>query len=80
MHNITFLVDDLLKVAEAMDRQGVTPLLTFPLDWGQLVGPENVRPDVPNVHMMNTRGKLGFNLELAERPTRELSTFLHKAV
>jgi len=80
VHNITFLVDDLQKVAEAMDRQGVAPLLTFPLDWGQLVGPENVRPDLPNVHMMNSREKLGFNLELAERPADDLSALLYKAV
>jgi catechol 2,3-dioxygenase-like lactoylglutathione lyase family enzyme len=80
VHNITFLVDDLPKVAEAMHWQGVEPLLTFPLDWGQLVGPDNVRPDVPNVHMMNTRGKLGFNLELAEKPSDDLSAFLYKTV
>jgi catechol 2,3-dioxygenase-like lactoylglutathione lyase family enzyme len=80
VHNITFLVDDLPKVAEAMEREGATPLFTFPLDWGQLVGAENVRPNVPNVHMMNTRQKLGFHLELAERPADELSSFLYKPV
>jgi catechol 2,3-dioxygenase-like lactoylglutathione lyase family enzyme len=80
VHNITFIVDDLPEVAAAMERSGVTPLLTFPLDWGRLVGAENVRPDVPNVHMMDTMKKLGFHLELAEKPTDGALSFLYKAV
>jgi hypothetical protein len=30
--------------------------------------------------MMDTREKLGFHLELAERPTRTELSFLHKAI
>jgi catechol 2,3-dioxygenase-like lactoylglutathione lyase family enzyme len=80
VHNLTFVVEDLRSVEEAMRRKGIEPLFTFPLDWGQLVGAENVRPGVPEVRMMNTMETLGFHLELGERPTDGEITFLHKSV
>jgi hypothetical protein len=56
---------------------GAQDLFTFPLDWGQLVGPENVRPDVSPVHMVNTMDILGFHLELGEKPTHKPLDFLY---
>jgi catechol 2,3-dioxygenase-like lactoylglutathione lyase family enzyme len=67
VHNITFVVPDLLKTAEKFEKEGVTPLFTFPLDWSQVL--ENVKPNVPPIYMMNTMEHLGFHLEMGEPPT-----------
>ena len=73
VHNLTFVVDDIEKAVAALERENISKILEFPLDWGELIGPENVRPDVKPVYMMNTMEKLGFRLELTESPyTREI--------
>ena len=52
-------------------------VLEFPLAWEDLIGPENVKPDVPPVHMVNTMDILGFHLELGEKPTDKPLDFLY---
>ena len=69
VHNLTFVVDNIKEVISAMEKEGVGPLVSFPLDWGKLLGPENVKENVPPVHMVNTMDILGFHIELSERPT-----------
>jgi catechol 2,3-dioxygenase-like lactoylglutathione lyase family enzyme len=71
VHNLTFIVDDMEEVLRAMEKEGVNPLFSFPLDWAKLAGPENVRPDVPPVYMMDTMSRIGFHLELSESPFKE---------
>ena len=68
VHNLTFVVDDIEKTVEALEQEKISTVLEFPLDWGELIGPENVRPDAKPVYMMNTMEKLGFRLELTESP------------
>ncbi|MBW2087247.1 MAG: VOC family protein, partial [Deltaproteobacteria bacterium] len=80
VHNITFIVNNMDETIKAIESQGAQDLFTFPLDWGQLVGSENVKPNVPPVHMVNTMEKLGFHLELGERPTDKEINFLYKQV
>jgi len=71
VHNLTFIVDNMEEVLGAMEKHGVKPLFSFPLDWGKLIGPENVKPNVPPVYMMDTMARIGFNLELSEFPFKE---------
>jgi len=80
VHNITFVVENMDETMKAIESQGVQDLFAFPLDWGQLVGSENVKPDVPPVHMVNTMEKLGFHLELGEKPTDRQIDFLYKSI
>ena len=69
-----FHMDETMK---AIEKAGAKDLLTFPLDWGKLIGPGNVRENVPPVHMVNTMDILGFHLELSERPTNGEIKFLY---
>lgn len=73
VHNITFIVENMVETMAAIEEAGAQDLFVFPLAWGDLIGEENLKPDMPPVHMVNTMGMLGFHLELAERPSeREL--------
>ena len=69
VHNITFVVDNIPETAEKFKKEGITPVFTFPLPWDKVI--ENVKPDLPPVHMMNTFEKLGFHLELGETVTED---------
>lgn len=69
VHNITFLVDSMEETMKAIEAAGAKDLFAFSLDWGELIGRENVKPEVPPVHMVDTMDKLGFHLELSERPS-----------
>jgi len=77
VHNITFIVDDMAETMSAIEKAGAGDLFTFPLNWGELIGEDNVKPDVPPVHMVNTMDLLGFHLELGERPTDKELDILH---
>lgn len=69
VHNITFVVESMDQTMAAIEEAGARDLFAFPLSWGELLGQENVRPNLPPVHMVNTKELLGFHLELSERPT-----------
>jgi catechol 2,3-dioxygenase-like lactoylglutathione lyase family enzyme len=71
VHNLTFVVDDMRATVKALEKEGVEPKFSFPLDWGAIIGPENVKPDVQPVYMMDTMDKIGFHLELSETPWKE---------
>ncbi len=71
VHNLTFVVDDMRETLKALEKEGVRPKFSFPLDWGSIIGPENVKPDVQPVYMIDTMDKLGFHLELSETPWKE---------
>lgn len=70
VHNLTFGVDDVQKVAAIMAREGVPTLMTFDLDWAKLLEPNTIREDVPPVHIIGSEEILGFRLELNESPVR----------
>jgi len=76
VHNITFLVPSMNDAMQALHRAGAKDLFAFPLDWGKLIGPDKVRADVAPVHMVDTMDRLGFHLELGERPSDEPLDFL----
>ena len=71
VHNLTFVVDDMKATVKALEKEGISPLFSFPLDWADLIGPENVKPDAQPVYMMDTMENLGFHLELSESPFKE---------
>ncbi len=71
VHNLTFVVESMEEALKALESEGVSPLFSFPLDWAKLVGPENLKPNVPPVYMMNTMDKIGFHLELSESPLKQ---------
>jgi hypothetical protein len=76
VHNLTFVVKDMNETMRATEAAGASDLFTFPLDWGKLIGPDKVKPDVPPVHMVNIMEKIGFHLELSQRPSDAEMDFL----
>jgi catechol 2,3-dioxygenase-like lactoylglutathione lyase family enzyme len=72
VHNLTFQVDNVLETASTLAREGAPTLFTLPLDWVKLLGPDNVRENVPPVHMVGSEEIVGFRLELYENPSKVL--------
>lgn len=77
VHNLTFVVPEMNETMRNIEAAGAKDLFTFPLDWGRLVGPENLKPDVPPVHMVNAMDIVGFHIELGERPSDKPLDFLY---
>ncbi|MFX1324866.1 MAG: VOC family protein [Promethearchaeota archaeon] len=80
VHNITFLVDNIEKTVEKFKTQGISSQISFPLEWENLVGKENFNPGARNVHIFNTMNKIGFHLELFERPSFKAPEFMFTEV
>ena len=70
VHNLTFMVKNMKEAVKALEQEGAKVLLEMPFDWGELLGPENVRPDVAPVTMIGSEDIVGFRLELAENPVK----------
>ncbi|MFX1456784.1 MAG: VOC family protein [Promethearchaeota archaeon] len=69
VHNITFLVNDVHKIVETFKNNGISHQISFPLEWENLVGKDDFNPKSRTVHIFNTMEKLGFHLELFEKPS-----------
>jgi len=69
VHNLTFEVDDVVGTADILAKEGAPTLFTLPLDWARLRGAENIRENVPPVHMVASEEIVGFRLELYEDPS-----------
>ena len=80
VHNITFLVDDIKKTIQDFKDEGIVPIISFPLEWENLVGKENFNPNSRKVHIFNTMSTLGFHLELFERPSFKTPEFMYTDV
>ncbi|NVM31469.1 MAG: VOC family protein [Candidatus Helarchaeota archaeon] len=76
VHNITFTVENIQETVEKFKKEGITPLLTIPLDWSKLN--EDFKSYKSPVYMMNTLEKLGFHLELGQTPTGDELEFFSK--
>jgi catechol 2,3-dioxygenase-like lactoylglutathione lyase family enzyme len=76
VHNITFLVNDIEKAVEKFKNEGISQQIIFPLEWENLVGKENFNPNARNVHIFNTMDKVGFHLELFEKPSLKAPDFM----
>lgn len=68
VHNLTFQVDNIAKTSKILAKQGAPTLFTMPLNWEKLVGPDNVRENVPPAYMVGSEEIVGFRLELYENP------------
>jgi len=77
VHNITFLVDDIEKITKKFEIEGIPALISFPLEWENLVGKDNFNPNARTVHIFNTMDKLGFHLELFESPSIREPDFIY---
>jgi len=77
VHNITFLVDDIEKITKKFENEGIPALISFPLEWENLVGKDNFNPNARMVHIFNTMDKLGFHLELFESPSIREPDFIY---
>ena len=80
VHNITFLVNDIEKIVETFKKNGISQQISFPLEWENLVGKEDFNPNSRTVHIFNTMEKLGFHLELFERPSKTKIDYLFTEV
>ena len=74
VHNLTFVVADIQKTVGVLQQEGISPVIEFPIEWGNLIGHENVREDLKPVYIMNTMEKIGFHLELTESPYKTETT------
>ncbi|MHA2391106.1 MAG: VOC family protein [Promethearchaeota archaeon] len=69
VHNITFFVDNMEEVVSRFEKEGISPLFTFNLEWDRLS--DTMKLGARKVYMMNTLEKLGFHLEFGEMPKEE---------
>lgn len=70
VHNLTFMVKNVKEAMKALEQEGAKTLLEMPLDWDQVVSPEDLRPDVGSVAMIGSEEIVGFRLELGENPLK----------
>ncbi|MHA2282975.1 MAG: VOC family protein [Promethearchaeota archaeon] len=80
VHNITFLVNNIEKTIDLFKNNGISPVISFPLEWENLVGKDDFNPNSRNVHIFNTMEKLGFHLELFERPSIKSTEYVFTEV
>ncbi|MFW9865094.1 MAG: VOC family protein [Candidatus Thorarchaeota archaeon] len=76
VHNITFFVENIEKTIEEFKKEGVGPIISFPLEWENLVGKDNFNPNSEKVYIFNTMSRLGFHLELFESPSIKQPDYL----
>lgn len=69
VHNVTFLVNNIEKIVETFNNNGIPHQISFPLEWENLVGNDDFNPKSRTVHIFNTMETLGFHLELFEKPS-----------
>ncbi|MHA1931594.1 MAG: VOC family protein [Promethearchaeota archaeon] len=80
VHNITFLVNDIEKTVDTFKNNGISHQISFPLEWENLVGKGDFNPNSRTVHIFNTMDKLGFHLELFERPSKTKTDYMFTEV
>lgn len=76
IHNITWLVRDMPETVAALTRQGVHDLRSFSLDFGKLVGSENVPENLSPQRIVELMPKLGFHMELTEAFATNIDDFI----
>ncbi|MNL60247.1 hypothetical protein D3C87_1840440 [compost metagenome] len=78
IHNITWLVPDMVKTAAALEREGAKDLLSFNLDFGACVGKENVPNNLADQRIVDMKDRLGFHLELTEKFAHNIDDFIFR--
>lgn len=76
IHNITWLVRDMPETVAALTRQGVQDLRSFSLDFGQLVGRENLPAHLAAQRIVDLMPRLGFHMELTEAFASNIDDFI----
>ncbi|MFI8747572.1 MAG: hypothetical protein CVV19_00245 [Gammaproteobacteria bacterium HGW-Gammaproteobacteria-9] len=76
IHNITWLVRDMSATVAALARQDVRDLRSFSLDFGQLVGHENLPEHLAPQRIVDLMSRLGFHMELTEAFASNIDDFI----
>src|SRR5690554_3108239 len=76
IHNITWLVRDMPETVAVLTRQGVQDLRSFSLDFGKLVGSENVPENLAPQRIVDLMPRLGFHMELTEAFASNIDDFI----
>lgn len=76
IHNITWLVRDMSATVVALARQDVRDLRSFSLDFGQLVGHENLPEHLAPQRIVDLMPRLGFHMELTEAFASNVDDFI----
>ena len=71
VHNLTFVVKDVIAAAKALKEEGIKTLMKIPVPWDQFLDPEDIREKTPPVHMIGGEEIVGFRFELSESPYKE---------
>jgi len=71
VHNITFMVKDVKGAARAFRQEGIKTLIKFPVNWSEFIESEELRDNIPPVHMIGGEDIVGFRFELSESPFKE---------
>lgn len=76
IHNITWLVRDMSETVAALAQQDVQDLRSFSLDFGQLVGRENLPEHLAPQRIVDLMPRLGFHMELTEAFVNNIDDFI----
>ena len=76
IHNITWLVRDMPATVAALARQDVQDLRSFSLDFGKLVGRENLPEHLAPQRIVDLMPRLGFHMELTEAFASNIDDFI----
>ena len=71
VHNLNFNVRNVKEVGKVFKQEGLKTIFKLRLDWNELVNPEDLRPDVPPVYMLEANNIVGFRFEFQEIPYKE---------
>ncbi|MFW9999706.1 MAG: VOC family protein [Candidatus Hermodarchaeota archaeon] len=71
VHNLNFHVKDVKEVAKVFKEEGLKTLFKLRVDRTQFIDPEDLRPDIPPVYMLEANDIVGFRFELGEIPYKE---------
>jgi hypothetical protein len=69
-HHLTFIVDNIEKQIEIMEKQGgIVPLSTVNIEWEKIYSSEKINQKAKTLYIMDTMDIIGFHLALSESPT-----------
>jgi len=71
VHNLNFHVKDVTEVAKTFKQEGLKTLFKLRVDRTQFLNPEDLRPNIPPVYMLEGEDIVGFRFELQEIPYKE---------
>ena len=71
VHNLNFHVKNVKEAAKTFKQEGLKTLFKLRVDRTQFLDPEDLRPNIPPVYMLEGEDIVGFRFELQEIPYKE---------